>query len=242
MTRNILIIEDRKPHMEALCHILNGFSEVRIFKAYNVDEAYYMLSSHHIHLFLVDIILDTKSSSGDVSGLEIVQKIRENHIYKFTPVVFITSLEDPKIIAYSQLHCFSYIEKPFNEAEVRAIVKEALEFPIVEDSKKKIYFRKEGIVFSIPREEIKYIECMDKKMIVVTERDRLVLARKKLQDMLLKLDSKEFLRCNRNVIINKKHIDYIDYPNKYIKIRGEKTKIEIGRKIIKQFKENMKND
>ena len=133
--KNILIIEDNNTHMENLCSLLEENFRVNIFKAYNVEEACYMLSFNCIHLFLVDIILNPVDNPGNVMGLELVKKIRENKSYVHTPVIFLTSLEDPSLYAYRQLHCYSYLEKPYNPEELIKLVEEALEFPVKEETK-----------------------------------------------------------------------------------------------------------
>lgn len=241
MIRNILIIEDVEHHMERLCAILADIPEVNILKAYNVKQAYYMLSSNHIHLFLVDIILDAESNRGDVSGLNIVQTLRQNKLYEFTPVIFVTSLEDPKLFSYSQLHCYGYVEKPFDEDEVKKLVKGALNFPVPAEDK-YIFFRKDGIIYPVRTDEILYIENSGNKTIVVTKNDKLIVPRRSLPELLKELDAPQFVMCSRFVIVNKNQIENVDYPNRYIKIRNAEENIGIGPILLKKFKEEMKND
>ncbi len=138
--KNILIVEDKEIHRKTLMKLLEGIEDIQVFVAATVEEAYVISMENTIHLFLVDIILNT-DVRGDVSGLKFVETIRGIHKYKFSPLIFITSLEDPELYAYKELHCFGYIEKPFNPKEVINMVKLALEFPEKEKKDKNIYLR-----------------------------------------------------------------------------------------------------
>lgn len=163
MSRNILILEDNKNHMAALSKLIEDLNrDVVIHCAHTVKEAYPLTFEHHIHLFLVDIVLNTKEP-GDTSGLNFAKRIREVSRYKFTPLIFITSLEDPKYFSYSQLHCYGYIEKPFNPCQVRDMVLEALEFPAKEDEDKNIYFQKDGIVFAVCIRELFILKIAEER-------------------------------------------------------------------------------
>ncbi len=239
MIRNVLIIEDMEYHMDRLCAILADIPEVNVLKAYNMEQAYCMLSSNPIHLFLVDIILDTANNRGDVSGLDIVQSIRQNKSYEFTPVIFVTSLEDPKLFSYSELHCYGYIEKPFDNEEVKKLIRQALNFPVVEEDK-YMYFRKEGIIYPVKAKDIVFVETFRYKTRVKTVRDELVIPRKGISDVLNELNSPHFIMCSRSTIINREYVEYIDYTNRFIKFRGIDETIEIGGIILKKFKEMMK--
>lgn len=56
MIRNVLIIEDKKSHMEALYKIVSEIRDnVVIHTAFDVDTAYQISMEYHVHLFLIDI-------------------------------------------------------------------------------------------------------------------------------------------------------------------------------------------
>lgn len=96
--KKILILEDNisaLEYMENIVHQLDIKNGVYAFR--NTKDAYQCAMERKIDLFLTDIILDTKRP-GDVSGLEFVENIRRVEQYNFTPVIFVTSLEDEKII------------------------------------------------------------------------------------------------------------------------------------------------
>lgn len=241
MPQKILVIEDNKAHMEALCKILNDLhKDIQIYCAYDVEKAFQISLEQHIHLFLVDIILNTQKP-GDVSGLNFVREIRGISKYKFTPLIFITSLEDPKLYSYSQLHCFGYIEKPFSVAQVRDTVLSALDFPTKADDERFVYFRKDGIVYSKCIKDIIYIESSRRKIIIHCINDELEIPYKTCEEILRELDSELFIQCSRYGIINRKYIEQIDYTNRFIKLRHIDNPIEIGIIMKKAFKQRIDN-
>ena len=241
MKRNILIIEDKEPHLKALCKILNELPNVTIFKACNIAEAYYVLSLNYIHLFLVDIVLEPDDGL-DTSGLDFVRELRENKKYQFIPVIFVTSLEDPKLLSYTQLRCFGYIEKPYDEKQITELVSKALEFPIKALEDKIVYFRKDGIIYSLHNKCIVYVEVTGRKARIVCIEDILTFPYLTINDSMKKLDNTLFIQCNRNTLVNRELVQYMDHVNRYIKMSGFDEKIEVGRKFAKRLKDVFKND
>ena len=78
--------------------VLEVDPSVKVYTASASGPAYEILMERTIDVFLVDIILDT-SKPGDASGMRLVENVRKLEKYMFTPVVFITSLEDA-MLAY----------------------------------------------------------------------------------------------------------------------------------------------
>ncbi len=234
--KKILILEDNELHMKALVKILSEINDIQIFEAYNMAEANYMLSLNIFDVFLIDIILDTKVA-GDVSGIDFVNQIRDNKRYQCTPVVFITSLEDPKLVAYKELHCYNYIEKPFDPKEVVKTVKEAMEIPVSIPKREYVYFRKDGILYSVKVDEIVYIVVSRQGVEIHTIKDCLKLSYRTISEVMKDLDPTDFVQCNRSMIVNKAYIENIDFTNCYIKLKGLRTVVEIGSIMKKQFKD-----
>ena len=127
--RSVLIVEDNVVHMEMLTKILKEIDmEITVYKASNQDEAYAYTMKNRISLFLIDVVLDSKMP-GDVSGMRFADRVRRMEEYKYTPMIFITGLEDVRLFAYSDLHCYYYLEKPYNADKAFKVIREALRVP-----------------------------------------------------------------------------------------------------------------
>lgn len=236
MIRNVLVVEDKQVHMDAVCHLLEELDiRVNIFRAYSFEEAVLLSSETVMHVFLVDIILDA-GDSGDVSGLKFVQMIRNERRYEFTPVIFLTSMVDPKLYAYRDLHCYGYLEKPYDKDKLTALMHKVLGYPLPE-TKEQLFFRKDGIIYSVNINDILYISVSRRALIIHTRQEDMSFPYKSMDTILKELASKDFIVCNRFEIVNKNYISSVDYTNRMIHLYGTKDTLEIGPVMVKKFKE-----
>ena len=233
--KTVLIVEDNIRNMEMLVKIIENLEEeIMIKRATNLEEASSMILKYNIDLFMLDIILDPDNSN-DASGMKFAEHIRTFQRYKYTPIIFITALEDPQLHAYSELHCYSYVEKPYDANKVSAVILEALAFPKAGEESRSVFFRKDGILYKKKISEIVYIENSRRGQIVHCTNGNLKLPYKPNKKILEELGSDKFVQCSRYVIVNKDFIDKIDIVNRYIELFSLKEQIEIGESFKKNF-------
>ena len=170
-----------------------------------------------------------------------MKKVREINRYAFTPVIFITSLQDPQLTAYKELHCYSYITKPIVVQETRKIIEEALKFPVEQPETESIYFRKDGMILSVKKSEIVTISNKNGRMVVTTTREEIVLFYSSCKAMLKELKSSRFVQCNRNYIVNRDFIQCIDKEKDIITLRDGYGTLKIGKTMKKEILDGMKN-
>lgn len=217
MKKTVLIVEDNEKSRKMLVAMLREIdAEIVVLETGNIDTAYRYAMQSTIDLFLLDIVLDI-SSKGDASGIVFAGHMREVANYKTTPIIFITSLEDPKLFAYSEIHCYQYIEKPFDVEKAIGKIREALDLKTEENKCKRICFRKEGLLFPVKVNDIVYIFFDKPMMDVFLVNDTLRISYQSLKKLLLELNSPNFVQSNRNVVININYIDNIDSVNGFIK-------------------------
>lgn len=239
MRKNILIVEDKKAHRDAIYKIVTDLSkDIEVYEAEDIQTAYHIAMNEHIHLFLLDIIL-CPQMQGDTMGLDFAREIRKVKKYRFTPIIFITSLEDPKFYTYSHLHCWRYIEKPFNPKIVKETILEALDVPVEDDKERSVYFRKDGIIYAVRVEDIIYIENKRRRIILHCKDEVLEIPYKTCEEIMKDLDSKQFVQCSRHVIVNKSYITQIDYPNRYLKLRYVDELIDISVSFKNRLKDEL---
>ena len=125
---SVLILEDNRQILNVLEELVMSVAEdEKVYATDNVGEAYKIAMETSIDVFLLDIILYT-DKKGDTSGMQYAQSMRKLERYRFTPIIFITSLEDPEMYALRDLHAFGYIEKPFAPSQVKNLLRDALHF------------------------------------------------------------------------------------------------------------------
>lgn len=240
--KRVLIVEDKKEARDALGKLVNSIrDDIKVYLAGDSETAYKYTMEHDIHLFLVDIILKPQVI-GDVSGIIFAEKIRNIPQYQFTPMIFITSLEDPEMHAYRELHCFGFISKPYPVAQTSELIQKALEFPEGKKKDKIIYFKKDGVFYSKKIEDIIYIKSNMGKMLIKTIDDELEIYYKTCDQVMNELDSDLFVKCNRSTIVNKKYIHNIDSTNKYIHLINDYGILDIGTKVKRKFLKEILHD
>lgn len=236
--KKVLVLEDNPIMLSHLCDIIRKTdTRNEIYSFDNITEAYQCALEKTMDLFVVDIILDT-SRPGDASGLKFVENIRKIKQYGFVPVIFITSLEDAKLYTYEKLHCYRFIEKPFDVEQLKRLINECLDFPGSNAAEKTLYFRKEGIILAVDREDIAYVEIISHILHIHTRnKDTMKIPYITIRKFLDEADSCDFIQCSRNAVINKKFILNIDFSNRIIQMKDGLGRVDIGIMYKKYIKE-----
>lgn len=237
MLKNVLIVEDNKAALEMLQKIIEETEkEISVYTARNSMEAYQKALQYTIDVFLIDIILDSKQS-GDVSGIEFAQKVRNIEKYMFTPIIFTTSLMDPKLYAFTNIHSYAYLEKPYDPSEVKRIIENALKYTTERETDKNLFFRRDGLLFSVNISEIIYIENSAHSLTIQTKVERMKMPYKSCKKLMEEIDCKDFIQCSRSNIVNMKYVLALDSVNRYLILKDGMGNLEIGTAYIKKVKE-----
>lgn len=236
MRKNVLILEDNKYSMEKLLKILDGIKcDMKILKAKNESDAYRAAMKYTIDVFILDIVLDN-STLGDASGINFAQKIRTVDKYSFTPIIFTTTLEDPKLYAFTDIHSFAYLEKPYEEEEAARILTNALEFTTTRDEEQRVFFRKEGLLYAMRTSDIVYIENYSHILRVQTTDEMYEMPYRSCKRMIGELDNNIFFQCSRTTIVNKNHVLALDGPKRILVMKKNKGQLTVGRSFLKDVK------
>lgn len=233
--KTILIVEDNTRSREMLIKIIKDIrDDVDIKEAVSLEEASVLAMKNNIDLFMLDIILNSANPS-DVSGMKFAEYIRTIPQYKYSPMIFITALEDPALHAYRDLHCYYYVEKPYDAKKVADVISEALEMPQADEEPRKVFFRCDGILYKKEVSDIVYIENTRAGQTVYCVNGNLKLPYKPMKKILEELGSDKFMQCSRYHIVNEDHIDKIDTVSRYIMLKGVKERVELGNTYKKKF-------
>lgn len=209
-------------------------SPVKVYIEKDVGHAYALVMQNRIQLFIIDIILDI-TRPGDTSRMKFVESIRKIEKYKYTPLIFITSLQDPEIYAYRELHCYGYIEKPFEIESVRKLLGEALECNIAGEDGHVLHFRKDGILYPIQCNEVIYAQSTNHTICFYLINGTVFrISYKTCKQILEEAEYDEFIQCSRGTIVNRKYIEHVDMTNEMITLRGN-VRVEIGIRYKKKF-------
>ena len=113
---SILIIDDEKPHLNVLIHILN--QEYTLYTAKDGQTGLDIAFEFVPDIILLDIILP------DINGYEVITHLKASETTKHIPVIFITGLVSGENVKKGMaMGAADYIPKPFSATTVREKVK-----------------------------------------------------------------------------------------------------------------------
>ena len=115
------------------------------------------------------------------------------------------------------------------------LLEDAMAFSHPKEDNRNIYFKKDGIFFAKKMQDIVYIKSSAGKMFVKTTKDELEISYKSNSQIIKELDSEDFIRCSRSVIVNSSFIDSIDSTNRYVQLKNGYGTLEIGTIMKKNF-------
>ncbi len=225
---NILVVEDDVITRKLLHKIIETIDEnVHIIASDNEHNAVELLMKQEVDLFMLDI----KIKEG--SGYSLAQKIRNIEKYKLTPIVFITAVDHKELEAYRNIHCYSYIVKPFNEKKVKEVLSCIIKGNKKEDNIIKIDKRSYTYLISI--DDVLYIEAQSKDIVIKKINDKETIKNYPLKKIYMQLEDKGFIKCHRSFIVNKKYIKEILLNQNEIVMYQCKNTIPLGRKFKDNF-------
>lgn len=235
--KKVLILEDNGLMLECLSSIVQEVGvKTEVFLFDNAKDACQCALKSTIDLFIIDIMLEAHKS-GDTSGLSFVEDIRRIKRYGFTPVIIVTALYDQKLITYEELHCYSFIEKPFDKDRLKGLIEEALAFPGTDSGTKTLKFRKDGIILAVERARIVYVESINHILNIHTTNDVMRIPYKTIKDFLEEVDSNDFLQCSRSIVVNRRYVHNVDLVNRVIQFQEGMGRVDIGIMYKNQVKE-----
>lgn len=236
--KNILLLEDDEDTRNTLIHLIKSISnDINIYSFSEMTGIYDFIMTHHIDLFILDIIIN-KNIIGDTSGMKFAEKIRGIIKYEFVPVIFISSLYDPKLYAYSSIHSYEYIEKPFDKNHIIDTVTKALRFPGSQKDEKRICFRVDGAVFVIRCSDVFYIESFRHKIYIYkTDGHKIIAPYRTFRNILLETEDSNLRQISRSIIINVKYLELVDWVNNYVKMKECSNLLNIGVTFKKELRD-----
>ncbi|KEH99945.1 response regulator transcription factor (plasmid) [Clostridium botulinum] len=206
---SILLAEDNLLQRQNLKTMIEYLDiPINIYESSNDIEAYTLANRIHIDIFLIDIEL-YKSS-----GLDLAIKLRSIEKYEFTWIIFLTTHSEFLTEAFTKVHCYDFILKPYNKDKVLNMIKRIIKHDIKEDDfeleKKTVTFEmKNGIYIKIYVHEIIFIEISMRKCVIHTFNGKFELKGMSLKKILEIIDENTIAQSHKSFAINLNYIEKI---------------------------------
>ncbi len=225
---NILILEDDPISLQTLKKMIEKVAkDVQVSAVSDLQTARKLLHEKEegFQAFLLDINLE-EAEPENRDGFCFATEVRSIGRYAFTPIVMITSIANLELASYRKLHCYQYILKPYEEEEIRKLVKKLL-FQTGDMTDVSLTVKIDGINYRISSKDIVYIKAIPRGVCLMMKKEELRVPYTSIKQLLEKLPEERFFQCHRMYVVNQEFIDYVDYVNGMIKLTmcGQ---IEIG--------------
>jgi len=238
MKTNVLIIESNQEHVKKIeAMALSITDNLCVYTANTLAEAYKLLLETTMDVFIVNVVLHTIDPA-DTSGMRLIERVREIPKYVLTPVIFISNQRDVSLYAYKELNCLAYLPKPCRVEDFTKALKKAVLNKTNRSKDRVMFFRKQGVIYSIHANEIVYMECYEHIVYIhlsdgsVEEFPYQTYAR-----MLAEADVDFLMQCNRAAVVNKNFIHRVDFPNRRIFLKNNMGTLDIGTTYKKRVKD-----
>lgn len=229
--RKILVIEDNLLAVKRINqYIMNIDTELEVISFAEAGAAYNFAKKETIALFIIDIQLV------DYKGTSLAKQIRALPSYKYTPIIFETALAGEELSAYRDIKCYSFLIKPFHEAEFREAFCDALGLSEkIKELVRTVEIEQKQFVLEYEIQNIVYVEAFGKKLVIHTNSQRLgkkqdTISGYTLSGLLSLIDDKSFIQCHKSYFVNRSHIEKINKVSKLIVLKEYETQIPIGNK------------
>lgn len=238
--KKILILEDNAVVRGFIKEVINNLEiKTEVYDFDNLLEAYQCALEKQIDCFIVDIILDTKVP-GDTSGLKFVESMRKIQTYILSPIIIVTSLEDAKMYAYERLHCYSFLEKPFSDKQLQALLLECLGM-VIRKENKTLYFNIDNVIMVADVCDIVYVEKVGRGIQIHTRRlGELKVPYKTIKAFIAEAECPDMMQCSRFCVVNRNYIQNYDQSNCIIQLVDDLGKIEVGRRYKRKMQEGLR--
>lgn len=203
---NVLIAEDDEIQRKSLRKTIQRIDkDINIFECEDKDRALEITNKNNIDIFYIDISL--KNSS----GLDFAINLRKIPKYEFSFIVFLTTHVEYITQSFKQAHCYDFIIKPYDTAEVVNMTKRFMLHGrnINTISKDKVYVIFEiikGINLKIYVDEIIFIEVKLRICMVHTVNGVYKVNKLALKNILKLINCKNIIQCHKSFAVNIKYI------------------------------------
>lgn len=222
---SVMILDDENIQRNTIISILKRtYSDWNFISVENYQEAKESLSCTDFQLFLLDIRLSSNIENTD--GLDFGRYIRTIPAYKHVPIIFLSALSDKVLPALQEIHCSSYLIKPYNPKQLLDAVAYAFQTPRTKPASLTLK-DSNGVFQHVPPAAILYIESDKKNLILHTNKYPITVANYSFAKI-LDLLPENFIQCHRKYIINREH--YTSYDRSLHLIHINDTVLPVGRK------------
>ncbi len=209
--KHILIIEDNTGQRNVLSSTLKALGpDYSIHECSTYADALQISGKLVIDLFFIDIGLP------DGSGLDLAKTLRAMEQYELVWMVFLTTHSEYILEAFQKIHCYDYIVKPYKPETALQMAKkltQGINTAVNATAPRFLSFDMRGFILKVNLDDIIFIEVFNKNITLHTQKQRHLIKRMSLKELLDMLPAESFVQCHRSYIVNPRYITRINKSN-----------------------------
>lgn len=223
---SIMILEDDLIQAKALGkQILDYCGDLKVYMAANIESAMtYINSSEQFSAFFLDISIGSHTDNTD--GLKFAGKMLHSIRHKNIPIIFVTGYPEHIFTAINKYHCYAYLTKPYSKKDVFR------QLDNIFQSDNSFTIRTlDRIQIKLNFNDILYVQSYGRILYYTTKMGEYRSRQYNLKTLCNVLPP-NFARCQKSYVINTKYIQEINHQEQFVKIRGLKDIIPLGREYL----------
>ncbi len=227
MNYTLFILEDNYVHYIYLSKLIEEYGtkhniHFHILNANTLQKACALLPLYQIDIFLLDISLKKDDSNQD--GITFAHTIQSQFANKNKPILFITAYKMYMSYAINQLHCFSFLTKPYYKEELFSQFDDLF----AQMNKSLMIKCLDGTYFPLFPSQLIYVYSRGRYLTYVTTHHSFQSRQYTMQG-LFKLLGSPFVRCHKSYIVNQTYIENYDFLSHYAHLTNSKALIPLSR-------------
>ena len=227
MNYTIFILEDNYVHCTYLTKLVEEYGtqhnmHFHILTADTLQKACALLPHYQIDIFLLDISL--KNDENNKDGITFAHTIQSQFAYKNKPILFITACKIHMSYAINQLHCFSFLTKPYFKEDLFSQFDDLF----AQTNKSLMIKCLDGTYFPLLPSQLIYVYSRGRYLTYVTTQCSFE-SRQYTMKKLFQLLGNPFVRCHKSYIVNQTYIENYDFLLHYAHLTNSKDLIPLSR-------------
>ena len=210
-----------------------------IYAANTLVEAERIMEETDIDILILDCVYK-EMILGEYPGIKWALRVREYEKYISLPIVFISSVLEPKLYAYREINCMGFLPRKFKGEELQPILEKAMHHSTLHEGDKSICVRAQGILYPFQIKDILYVEVLNRILYIYrTNGEVLEMHHKPLRDFQAEIASKCLIQCNKSMLVNTLYVSEVDEKEGYVTLSREDVRLLVGKKYLDEVRAAM---